>query len=63
MFNVIHFSGKQYSNVSVYLYKTRLLGNLVHINMFGIGDCEQAICGGVSAIMYPDMFISLSKAR
>ncbi|XP_052791178.1 phenolphthiocerol/phthiocerol polyketide synthase subunit B-like isoform X2 [Mya arenaria] len=27
------------------------------------GDCCQAICGGVSSIMYPDMFISLSKAR
>ncbi|WAQ97493.1 PPSD-like protein [Mya arenaria] len=27
------------------------------------GDCCQAICGGVSSIMYPDMFIPLSKAR
>ncbi|XP_052816270.1 phenolphthiocerol synthesis polyketide synthase type I Pks15/1-like isoform X1 [Mya arenaria] len=27
------------------------------------GDCCQAICGGVSSIMYPDMFITLSKAR
>ena len=27
------------------------------------GDCEQAICGGVSCMLTPDMFIQLSKAR
>ena len=27
------------------------------------GDCEQAICGGVSCVLAPDMFIQLSKAR
>ncbi|KAK3100707.1 hypothetical protein FSP39_024060 [Pinctada imbricata] len=27
------------------------------------GDCSMAICGGVNGILYPDMFIPLTKAR
>ncbi|KAK3100448.1 hypothetical protein FSP39_020073 [Pinctada imbricata] len=27
------------------------------------GDCSMAICGGVSSILHPDMFIPLTKAR
>ncbi|KAJ8322392.1 hypothetical protein KUTeg_000863 [Tegillarca granosa] len=27
------------------------------------GDCSMAICGGVNCILYPDMFVPLSKAR
>ncbi|XP_060064747.1 uncharacterized protein LOC132545096 [Ylistrum balloti] len=27
------------------------------------GDCEVAICGGVNSILYPDIFVPLSKAR
>ena len=28
-----------------------------------IGDCEMAICGGVSSILSPEIFIPLCKAR
>lgn len=27
------------------------------------GDCDVAICGGVNSILYPDIFVPLSKAR
>lgn len=28
-----------------------------------LGDCSMAICGGVNCILYPEMFVQLSKAR
>ena len=32
------------------------------INVF-TGECDIAICGGVSSILSPDMFLPLCKAR
>lgn len=32
-------------------------------SLFQLGDCEMALCGGVSCILEPRVFVALSKAK
>ena len=46
-------------------FQFSIISSVIFANLFTflLGDCEMALCGGVSCILEPRVFVALSKAK